>query len=226
MFRQTFRTTFRHTFRPFRARFRSTAPPKKGSLKELASKYGWVATGTYVALCAIDLPIFYAIVHFAGPEKILDAELKIRGWVGASTEKEDTYLSKAMNSDKGRFMAEFGVAYILHKLFLVVRVPITVAITPKIASTLGQWGFNVTKGLPSVDKAKLASKVEQRTGYTPNVLKSSAENASSKVASKAGEAASKTSEAANKAANADPKKSLENMGRPPTKRNKWFSWFM
>ena len=43
------------------------------------------------------------------------------------------------------------LAYGVHKSLIFIRVPVTLAITPKIAKTLRSWGWNV--GKPAVKPA-------------------------------------------------------------------------
>lgn len=165
MWRHAVRSS-RSYLRPLRPRlfFSTRAPAGRMSMKDLAKNYGWTATGVYCALMAIDLPLFYALVHSLGENTITDYEVAIRKWLGVNSERDETYAAKAAHSGKGLFYAELGIAYILHKIFIVVRVPLTVAITPKVAVKLQQWGFNVAKAVPTVDKAKLAQNVSQAAG--------------------------------------------------------------
>lgn len=40
---------------------------------------------------------------------------------------------------------QLALAYAIHKSFIFVRVPLTVAMTPKIVKTLRGWGWNIGK---------------------------------------------------------------------------------
>ena len=40
---------------------------------------------------------------------------------------------------------QLGLAYVIHKSFIFVRVPLTAAITPKVVKTLRSWGWNIGK---------------------------------------------------------------------------------
>lgn len=43
---------------------------------------------------------------------------------------------------------QLGLAYVIHKSFIFVRVPLAAAITPKVVKTLRSWGWNIGK-MPS-----------------------------------------------------------------------------
>lgn len=131
-------------------------------MAKLAKEYGWTVTGVYVGLSLIDLPLSYLLVHSAGQESLEDAEISIRRFVGADTEREHTYIHKSATGGRSHFLTEFGIAYVIHKALIFVRVPLTVAITPAIARQLGQWGFNVKRAMPSVDKNQLAARIASK----------------------------------------------------------------
>ena len=40
---------------------------------------------------------------------------------------------------------QLTVAYVIHKSFIFVRVPLTAALLPKVVKTLRKWGYNVGK---------------------------------------------------------------------------------
>lgn len=42
---------------------------------------------------------------------------------------------------------QFALAYAIHKSFIVFRIPLTAAVTPKIVKTLRSWGWNIGKPL-------------------------------------------------------------------------------
>jgi hypothetical protein len=43
---------------------------------------------------------------------------------------------------------QLGLAYIVHKSFIFVRVPLTAAVLPKVVKTLRSWGYNIGKKKP------------------------------------------------------------------------------
>lgn len=40
---------------------------------------------------------------------------------------------------------QLALAYAIHKSFIFIRVPATVAVTPKVVKTLRSWGWNIGK---------------------------------------------------------------------------------
>lgn len=58
--------------------------------------------------------------------------------------------SKCTNCGGGLgIWTQLALAYAIHKsLFIFVRVPLTVAFTPKIVKTLRGWGWNIGKKTP------------------------------------------------------------------------------
>jgi len=40
---------------------------------------------------------------------------------------------------------QFVLAYAIHKSFIFIRVPLAVAITPKVVKTLRSWGWQIGK---------------------------------------------------------------------------------
>lgn len=61
-----------------------------------------------------------------------------------------------------RLLAEFGIAYALHKSLIFIRVPITAAITPSVVKLLQRWGFNVgKKSLGAVNASSAATAAER-----------------------------------------------------------------
>ena len=205
-------------------------------MKDLAQKYGWTATGVYLALSAIDLPLCYLAVHGLGQERFVDYEMWIREKLGRPVPREETYVGKAAASDRGRFLAEFAVAYVLHKCLLVVRVPITISITPRVAEMLRRWGFNLTKGLPSVDKSVLAKKAME-TKEAVTGAASASTTAAASVLKKEGPtsagrtAANEITKEANKVANekmvnkAVSEANKSRFGTPANKAKRWFAGF-
>jgi hypothetical protein len=43
---------------------------------------------------------------------------------------------------------QLGLAYIVHKSFIFIRVPLTAAVLPKVVKTLRSWGYNIGKKKP------------------------------------------------------------------------------
>ena len=53
------------------------------------------------------------------------------------------------------FWTQLLLAYALHKSFIFIRIPITVAITPKVVKTLRGWGWNI--GNPTAKTGSIAA---------------------------------------------------------------------
>jgi hypothetical protein len=47
---------------------------------------------------------------------------------------------------------QLGLAYIVHKSFIFLRVPLTAAVLPKVVKTLRSWGYNIGKKKPKASK--------------------------------------------------------------------------
>lgn len=225
----------------------SQGPKKeKIGMKQLIRDYGWTATGVYLLLSALDLPITFAAVHSVGQERLEDWELVIREKLGLKHEREATLIHKAASGGKSLVWTELGIAYIIHKSLLVfLRVPITVAITPKVATKLGQWGFKVKRAMPAVDKEKLAKNVVQAAkDSNSDSVRKTADNLAKAIHKKpetvVHDAAAAVKSSAQKSANqaekelaqrtqqvlekAEKEFSKKDFGTKPSQRRKWF-WF-
>lgn len=223
------------------------AKKQKVGMKQLMKEYGWTATGVYLLLSAIDLPITFGAVHSLGQERLEDWELAVREKLGLKHERESTLIHKAASGGKSLIWTELGIAYIIHKSLLVfLRVPITVAITPKVAAKLGQWGFKVKRSMPAVDKEKLARNVvhaakdsnSDSVRKTADSLAKSIHKKPETVVHEAAAAfkssAQKSADQAGKAATKRTQEVLEkaekelsqkkDFGTKPSQRRKWF-WF-
>ncbi|RLV87165.1 N-terminal acetyltransferase 2 [Meyerozyma sp. JA9] len=149
-------------------RFNSTQakPEKKPSgIKALMKEYGYAGLGVYLALTAIDLPIFYVLVHSMGQEEIEYYENKVKQKFGYGISDEELQKKQEINKIheevenegvpkpqndslwstlRNSFSwTEFAIAYGIHKSFIFVRLPIAAAITPGIVKTLRRWGFRI-----------------------------------------------------------------------------------
>ncbi|KAK5053709.1 hypothetical protein LTR84_001670 [Exophiala bonariae] len=61
---------------------------------------------------------------------------------------EDHGYSEAEQANRGAdasIWTQLGLAYVIHKSFIFVRLPLAVAITPKVVKTLRGWGWNIGK---------------------------------------------------------------------------------
>ena len=46
---------------------------------------------------------------------------------------------------------QLGLAYLVHKSLIFIRVPLTAAVLPKVVKTLRKWGYNIGKKKPKTD---------------------------------------------------------------------------
>jgi len=46
------------------------------------------------------------------------------------------------------FWTQVALAFVIHKSFIFIRVPLTAAITPKVVKTLRGWGYDIGKRRP------------------------------------------------------------------------------
>ncbi|ODQ50533.1 hypothetical protein SAICODRAFT_39410, partial [Saitoella complicata NRRL Y-17804] len=111
-----------------------------GRLKDLSKKYGWSAFAVYMALSALDYPICFLAVHTIGAEQISHYERillhHLKEWTGFEKEPKTDVEEEDGGSSGGSWWTEAVVAYGVHKLLIVFRVPATAAITPGIVKRL------------------------------------------------------------------------------------------
>ncbi|ODV93320.1 hypothetical protein PACTADRAFT_72552 [Pachysolen tannophilus NRRL Y-2460] len=193
---------------------------KPTGIKALIQEYGYSALGVYLGLSMIDLPLCYLLVHSQGEEKIGEYEDKVKEFFGFGKKKQEendidqqgeTAISKE-KSHKSSFLAEFALAYGIHKSLIFIRLPITAAITPAVVSKLRSFGFNVGR-----TKLKtLASSA--KASYKEHGLKHSLSKEGTKdIVAKANSNIKKII--------VDPTASNPKFGTPPNKKQKWYSWF-
>lgn len=162
--------------------------------KQLGKEYGWVVTGVYLGLSALDLPFCFLAVRWLGTERVGRWEHAIVGSiknavksvmpdVGQKTEEVATEVESSVVDAAAREGAGWGVeeadarnqseeackfsplsiapslltfyskalwtqfvlAYAIHKSFIFLRVPLAVAVTPKVVKTLRGWGWQIGK---------------------------------------------------------------------------------
>lgn len=125
--------------------------PKRG-IKQLMSQYGYSALGIYLAFSFIDLPLSFLLVHSAGSDKIEELQSTVMGWFGYTSDPaESTPVEKEQPTEGWRsyvsptLLTEFGIAYALHKSLIVIRLPLTAAVTPSVVAMLQRWGFKIGK---------------------------------------------------------------------------------
>jgi len=122
-----------------------TKLPVTQRLKVLFKKYRWPALTVYLGLGALDFGVAFAAVRAFGTERIgryekiiLEKVEEKTGWKWKGTPKEHLE-SKAENAS---IWTEIALAYTIHKtLFALVRVPLTVAITPSLVKWFARKGY-------------------------------------------------------------------------------------
>ncbi|KAI9664538.1 MAG: hypothetical protein M1821_005984 [Bathelium mastoideum] len=138
--------------------------------------------GVYLTLSALDFPFCFLAVRLLGTERIgrwehvvvetfwkvvevpfpyirgskaeaqviIPSEELVRreggGWGVEEAEAEN-------QSERASLWTQLALAYAIHKSFIFIRLPLTVAVTPKVVKTLRGWGWNIGKR-----KAKTAGK--------------------------------------------------------------------
>ncbi|KAF1922039.1 hypothetical protein BDU57DRAFT_511164 [Ampelomyces quisqualis] len=142
-------------------------------LKQLSREYGWTAVGVYFALSVLDFPFCFLAVRLLGTDRIGHYEHAIKNafWsvvrlafpdAGAKSTamSDDIAEATAREGDMGAadiavkssadasIWTQLGLAYLVHKSFIFVRVPFTAAILPKVVKSLRSWGYNIGKKKP------------------------------------------------------------------------------
>ncbi len=117
-------------------------------LKRLMREYGYSGIGVYLGIGLIDLPLCYLLVHSAGEEKIRslqDKFLNMIGWNRSDGKDKHQVKDGKVEDEKktSTVWTELALAYALHKSLIVIRLPLTAAITPVIVNKLRGMGFNV-----------------------------------------------------------------------------------
>ncbi|OSS43443.1 hypothetical protein B5807_11830 [Epicoccum nigrum] len=147
-------------------------------LKALSKEYGWAALGVYLGLSALDFPICFLAVRLLGTDRIGHYEevLKDGFWnlvrlviPDAGTTSAEKYAQaqtadatlregfadageaaavSARNGGDASIWTQLGLAYLVHKSLIFIRVPLTAAVLPKVVKTLRKWGYNIGKKKP------------------------------------------------------------------------------
>ncbi|KAF2833405.1 hypothetical protein CC86DRAFT_338689 [Ophiobolus disseminans] len=151
------------------------APSLSQRLKKLSREYGWSAVGVYFALSVLDFPFCFLAVRLLGTDRIGHYEdvIKRTFWsvvrlafpdAGARSAEtpasEDIAEATAREGNVGAaemairtgadasIWTQLGLAYLVHKSFIFVRVPLTAAVLPKVVKTLRKWGYDIGKRKP------------------------------------------------------------------------------
>ena len=118
-------------------------------LRILFKKYRWPALTIYLALSVIDFGIAFLAVRAFGTEKIASYEKIIlqkvedtTGWKTKGTPPQHTPHGGEGGKETASIWTEIALAYTIHKtLFALIRVPVTVAITPPLVKWWSRKGY-------------------------------------------------------------------------------------
>ena len=126
-------------------------------LRILFKKYRWPALGVYLGLGALDFGVAFVGVKSFGTEAIgryekviLEKVEEKTGWKTKGTPEH----YKVKHGETASIWAEIALAYTIHKtLFALIRVPLTVAITPALVRYYQRRGYGaVLAQLPVVGR--------------------------------------------------------------------------
>ncbi|KAM0797410.1 hypothetical protein BDR22DRAFT_438268 [Usnea florida] len=95
-------------------------------LRKLSREYGWSAFGVYMLFTALDFPFCFAAVRYLGADRA----------------------EKRNHGENASIWTQLALAYAIHKSFIFIRVPLTVAATPKVVKVLRGWGWDIGKRRP------------------------------------------------------------------------------
>ncbi|KAF2210400.1 hypothetical protein CERZMDRAFT_113321 [Cercospora zeae-maydis SCOH1-5] len=161
------------THRGYSARVADGAKPRSLSerMKDMSRKYGWTVTGIYLGLSVLDFPFCFLAVKWLGTERIAEVEHTIMDgfWnmaekvmpslqerrlakeagaaeeaATAAREAGDQVVEQAKTKNPG-LGTQLLLAYGVHKSLIFFRIPITLAITPKVVKQLRKWGWQIGK---------------------------------------------------------------------------------
>ncbi|KAI8934373.1 hypothetical protein NX059_009109 [Plenodomus lindquistii] len=141
-------------------------------LKQMSKEYGWTAVGVYLALSAVDFPVCFLAVRLLGTDRIGHYEDAVKNafWsvvrlvfpgAGkkspeeiAAKEAEDAERAAEAKIADASIWTQLGLAYLVHKSLIFIRVPLTAAVLPKVVKTLRGWGYNIGKRKPKKSPTK------------------------------------------------------------------------
>ncbi|CCE65309.1 hypothetical protein TPHA_0K01760 [Tetrapisispora phaffii CBS 4417] len=161
---------FQGSFLKNSTRFSSTkttenAAKQEKGLKALMQKYGYSALFVYLSISVIDLPLSFLLVHSVGEVKIKLYINRAKQLFGHGNPNQEEYLKELEESivkreedvrsgkhdeksywervKQSTLLTEFIIAYGIHKLLIVVRVPLTAALTPMTVRVLNKHGIKL-----------------------------------------------------------------------------------
>ncbi|PVI04410.1 hypothetical protein DM02DRAFT_716238 [Periconia macrospinosa] len=133
-------------------------------LKKLTREYGYTVMGVYVALSIVDFPLCFLAVKLLGEKRVAHAEHVVVGGVKSIFSKilpqasESEVQEESVKNDNefdenstdlteadATIWTQLALAFVIHKSFMFIRVPLTAAVTPKVVKTLRGWGYHIGK---------------------------------------------------------------------------------
>ncbi|EDO16161.1 hypothetical protein Kpol_1026p7 [Vanderwaltozyma polyspora DSM 70294] len=154
--------SFKQSFR-FNSTNASKPVVKPKGIKGLMQVYGYSALVVYIGLSCIDLPLSFLLVHSLGEEKISVYINKVKQLFGYGKEEAELINDvreriKKREEDQvngqteqlklwerlkqSTLLTELLIAYGIHKSLIVLRVPITAAVTPSMSKILSRYGID------------------------------------------------------------------------------------
>ena len=128
-------------------------------LKILFKKYRWPALAIYVGLSVLDFGLAFLAVRAFGTERIGRYEKiilkKVEDTVGWKTKgTPPQHLEETEGKNTASIWTEIALAYTIHKtLFALIRIPVTVAITPPLVKWYTRKGYGaVLAQIPAVGR--------------------------------------------------------------------------
>lgn len=174
-------------------RFQSRQVQKPKNMKELMSMYGYSALGVYLGLSLIDLPLCFLMVHSLGEETISvylnrvklvfgfgkseeEVITDVRERIARKEEEDKTQVKQSWWQEfkQSTLLAEFLIAYGIHKSLIFIRLPITAAITPPTVKLLQKWGFNI--GPQMFKTMSKSSNIRYKSGNPNDFIKPTSGN--------------------------------------------------
>jgi len=141
-------------------------PSLSQRFKKLSREYGWSALGVYATLSILDFPFCFLAIRLIGAEHVGRWEQAVTSTIvnilrvpfpalfkeraeEAETQSIEGPVESAeaatKQTEKASIWTQLALAYAVHKSFIFLRIPATLALTPKVVNTLRKWGWNIGK---------------------------------------------------------------------------------
>lgn len=100
--------------------------------------------------------------EITGKDDVSDV-VDMAGWGVEEAQRE--------NKKEASLATQLALAYAIHKSFIFLRVPATVALTPKVVKVLRGWGWNIGKRSTKAEKAARKATKEAKAVKAAKVVK-------------------------------------------------------